>query len=500
MANSLELKHNLPPSPVSRNTHFFAELDALATHSFSPFLFVSPHRSSPSFPTALTTMAFATPPTARTFRPARVPLPSCQRPHSYRLPRRSRVQAQLIGMPEGFGQSVTPDENEIILAELRFSEPDKLPALIQNNLPKLDDSFYAFLEEKINKSPDIPERDNLRALRDAITDVMKALYEQAQHADDNASAPAEESAAPAINVSSGGQEVATASYDELLEQFSEALSQGPAALRTSIDASYDRIDVRLLERLGERISAGGEHAKSAQDVRDAISNAMNERMAAAMEAVKSVLAAGNPNAVRTAVDTLARKGKIDDAFILLLQANIQQAEQAGATEAVKVVKMVLDHASSVNEVGLEPEIKLIRSLLRTEDKAARIEILKEGLTPRGTVTNIDGSTTQGMKVDGKKFVIALRKLIEEFGNVDEKFILKLSAIGEESEAVARKLFDMEDKDVKDLQDEAFHKRSVSIWDLERIEMEEQMQGREAAWEGRLGPIPEGFDEQGKMQV
>lgn len=449
-------------------------------------------------------MAFATAPSVRAFRAPRRALRPCRQAPSPRLPRRSRLRAQLVGMPDGFGQSLAPDQNEILLAEMRFSEPDKLPALVQNNLPSLDDSFYAFLQSKIDSSADIPERDTLRDLRDAITHIMKQLYDQAAKADTPAAAAAaaeqEQPQAPAIDIPSSGQDVATATYDELLDQFSAAFSESAAALKTTIDASYDRIDLTLLERLGERIAEGGPQAQNGHEIRDAISAAMNDRMAAAMDAVKSVLAAGDPAAMRAAVDTLARKGKIDDAFVLLLQANIEQAKTAGATQAVEIVQMVLDHASAVQEVGLDPEIKLIRSLLRTEDKAARVEMLMEGLKPRGTVTNMDGSATQGVKVDGKKFVTALRKLIEEFGNVDKKFVLRLSAIGEESETVARKLFDMEGKDVKDLQDEAFHKRSVSIWDLERIEIEEQLQGREATWEGRLGSIPEGFDEQGKMEV
>lgn len=407
-------------------------------------------------------------------------------------------------MPEGFGQSLTPDENELLLAELRYSDPAKLPALVQNSLANLDESFYAFLEEKINTSSDIPERDTLRTLRDAITDVMKVLYEQADQAEKKsatATPPAPDAAeAPPIDVSSGGESVAIATYDELLDQLAAAHAESPAALKTAIDASYERIDLKLLERLGQRIAAGGDQAQTGHIVRDAISAAMNERIAAAMAAVKTVLSAGDATAMRAALNTLARKGEIDDAFILLLQANIEQAKTAGATQAVQVVQMVLDHASSVKEVGLEPEIKLIRSLLRTEDAAARVEMLTKSLKPRGTVTNMDGSATSGVNVDGKKLVTALRKLIEEFGNVDETFVLKLSAIGAESEAVARKLFDMEGKDVKDLQDEAFHKRSVSVWDLERIEMEEQVQGREAAWEGRLGAIPDGFDDQGKMQI
>lgn len=443
-------------------------------------------------------MAFTGVPTRLPFRPA-APSPLCRTASTHVLPRRTRVTSQLVGMPEGFGKSIEPDDNEVILAEMRFSDPSKLPMLVQNALPILDESFYTFLEEKINTSADIEERQTLRDLRDAITDIMKQLYD-AQMKDASAESTAPEGApdGPAIDVSAGGADIADATYDELIDKL-VAAGTG-AELKTAVGASYDRVDMRLLERLSERVALGGSDASALAGVRDTINAVMKERVATATEALKTVLAAGDPVAMRKQIDLLARQGKVDDAFMLLLQANVEQAAKAGAEQAVKVMKMVLEHAMKVKEVGLDPEIKLIRSLIRTEDSETRVKMLMEGLKPRQTVTSIDGNPVTNVKVDGKKFVIALRKLIEEFGNVDEKFVLKLSQIGEESEAVARKLFDMEDKDVRDLQDEAFHKRSVSIWDLERIEVEEELEGRKAPWEGQLGEIPAGFDPEGKMEI
>lgn len=397
-------------------------------------------------------------------------------------------------MPEGFGKSLEPDDNEVILAELRFSEPDKLPALVQNALPSLDEDFYTYLESKINASADIQEREALRDLRDAITDIMKQLYDS-----QNEEAPSTATSdAPALDVSAGGADIANASYDELIDLL--VASGTGTEMKTAIGASYDRIDMRMLERLTERISRGGKGATALSEVRDTITVIMNERVSAAMEGLKSVLSAGDPLAMRKQIDLLSRQGNVDDAFLLLLQANYEQASKAGAEQPMQIMKMLLGHCAKVQEIGLDPEIRLIRSLLRTDDSEARIQLLTEGLKPRRTVALIDGDSTPNVKVDGKKFVAALRKLIEEFGNVDEKFVLKLSEIGDESETVARKLFDMEDKDVGDLQDEAFHKRSVSIWDLERIEVEEELEGRKAGWEGRLGEIPAGFDADGKMEI
>lgn len=396
-------------------------------------------------------------------------------------------------MPDSFGQNITPDDNEILLAELRFSDPDRLPTIVQNSLPKLDESFYNFLEEKISTSADIQERDTLRTLKDAITDIMKTFLEQMQKQQREPGDPA----SSFIDVSSGGEDIATVSYDELIDQLAASDN-----MKVAVDAAYERVDLRLLERLGERIA----HTATQDDsrlvqMRDTINAAMNQRMTVAMDSVKTVLAVQNADEMRETMDRLARKGKIDDAFILLLQANLEQAQRAGAEQATRVVKMVLQRATIIKELKLEPEIRLLRALLRTEDSAARIKMLTEGLKPKANVADEQGKrSTVVTSVDGKRFVTALRRLIEEFGNVDRAFVLRLSEIGEESEKVARKLFDMEGKDLRDLQNEAFYKRAVSVWDLEQIETREALSGRDAAWEGKLGPIPEGFNEDGKMQI
>jgi hypothetical protein len=161
---------------------------------------------------------------------------------------------------------------------------------------------------------------------------------------------------------------------------------------------------------------------------------------------------------------------------------------------------VLDHAAMLKDARLSPEVRLIRRLLRTDDEEVRVDLLMTALKPNKGVMLADGTVTSGVRVNGKKFVQELRGLIEQYSNVEEAFAMRLSRLGEESEAVARKLFDMEEKDVKDLQEEAFHRRSVSVWDLEQVEMREEVEGRKASWEGRLGQVPSGFDEHGKMAI
>lgn len=414
--------------------------------------------------------------------------------HSFQFPR-----AQLVGMPEGYGKKkLESDDHEILLAEMRFSDPAKLPAVIENNLDQLNDDFYQFLEEKISGSSEIEERHTLRALQEAVTDVMKQLIDSIPS--DEAKEGTEKDSAPSIDVNAE-TDIASATYDELIDEIMSARApSNPKALKAAVNSAYLRIDLRMLERLNERISKGKSDKAALIELRDVISLIMNERVQAAGKSVSMVLSAPNPDEMRKQINDLSRQGKVDDAFILLMQANLEQAKKAKVRPAVHVLSFALDHAQKLKDVQLEPEIRLIRALLRTEDADTRVKILTKGFTPGKSVTFLDGTPTSGMRVDGKKFVAALRRIIEDFGNVDKDFVLRVSKIGEESEAVARKLYNMEDKDVKDLQNEAFHKRSVSVWDLEKLEVQEKVEGKSAAWEGRLGSVPDGFGEDGKMQI
>lgn len=399
---------------------------------------------------------------------------------------RGVLRAQLVGMPAGFGGERSAFE--VLLGELMFSSPDALPGLVEGRMGEMD-GFCEFVEGKLAACSDLEERENLRLFLGAVREIVAAV---------------ETNAGGAAEVPDAG-DVAAASYDELIGVLVNASQTGGAdALRVAVDAAYDRVDMRLLERLQALADAGGDGAEACAEVQSAISRAMSVRVERAVESMQRVLRAAEPVKMRAEIDALARVGGVDDAFVLLLQGNLEQAKAAGpaAEQAVAVLSMLLKHASDVKDVNLDPEIRLVRALLRTDDSETRIVMLKEALQPRKSVTLVDGSESSGVRVDGKKLVSALRKLIEEFGNIDEAFVLKVSAIGEESEAVARQIYDMEDKDVKDLQEEAFHKRSVSIWDLERIEIEEKVQGRKAAWEGQLGAIPEslGFNAEGKKII
>jgi hypothetical protein len=415
----------------------------------------------------------------------------------------ARRQRGAARAPPRMAVPVGTEERDVLLGELAFTEPDLLPALVESRVARLDTDFYAFVDAKVAASSDLEERETLRMLMEAVKDLQAQVTGGASFGS-KTTGPTVDVAA-AAPAAMDDKAVADASYDALLDRLVRACREdGDAigdALSTTVAVSYDDMDKRFLDRLEE---ASGEEAedlwKPLTLIKAAIAVEMGKRMTAAAEKLKVVLTAGSPDDMRKELEILAVKGGVDDAFVLLVQGNIQQAENAGVNSAVQVLSSVLEHAAMLKDARLAPEFRLIRRLLRTNDSEARIGMLTEALTPKKAVFLPDGSKTAGVRVNGKRFVDALRDLIEKYGNIEAEFVQKLSEIGEESEGVARKLFDMEDKDVQDLQQEAFSKRSVSVWDLEKVEMTEAMEGRKAAWEGQLGAIPQGFDEHGKLQI
>lgn len=82
------------------------------------------------------------------------------------------------------------------------------------------------------------------------------------------------------------------------------------------------------------------------------------------------------------------------------------------------------NASDINDIFLEPEVRLICALVRTDEEETRLKLLVENIEASGSVSLTYETRSMGSKIDGKKFFTALGKRIKEYGNVDEKFIIK----------------------------------------------------------------------------
>ena len=61
---------------------------------------------------------------------------------------------------------------------------------------------------------------------------------------------------------------------------------------------------------------------------------------------------GRPDFMEAEIITMARKGEVDEALILLLEANAQQAEKAGAAGPAEVLRKLIKKASEEREKKL----------------------------------------------------------------------------------------------------------------------------------------------------
>ena len=74
---------------------------------------------------------------------------------------------------------------------------------------------------------------------------------------------------------------------------------------------------------------------------------------------------------------------MDEPFLLLLEANANQAKAAGANEASQLMKRLSNRAmEEKDKSSSSKEIQLLRRLLRTDDIVEREALLTDAFTPK----------------------------------------------------------------------------------------------------------------------
>ena len=219
-------------------------------------------------------------------------------------------------------------------------------------------------------------------------------------------------------------------------------------------------------------------------------------MKQAAETLGEVVSSPTPVIMEGKVAGFARQGRIDDALLQLLDANLQQAEAAGeqGKGAVAVLSKLKERVRIELDAKLNPPVALIRQLMRMEDPIARESLLREKMAPK-TVSSIILTDTSGAEQDKestdpdvppREMAAAIADLKTRFGNVDEGydtgFVSKLDKIAEEAEAVALDLAGGKELTAKQQQDMMWDRGTVSVWDLEQVEEEAHQDGKMAVWE------------------
>lgn len=450
---------------------------------------------------------------------------------------------------------------EIFLAELVFSPNDPRVDIVENAELAFDPSFILWLDTKVKKCTDPEEKLALRDLHDMILDTKEklALSEAAaaRQATEAAAAEAVRIAAAEAAATEGAglsdadvlrraslvdnaavekerEDIAAkqqgtkqtfydaaitpeirASYDKLLQKLLPPYAPGetPASV---VYNDYEQFDAQLVKVLNERRDGGD---RDVAVLLDALAAEQQKRVAEAMEKLQSVLKLGEPMRMEGAIVKMAKENRIDEAFLLLLEANADQAQAAGATGPAALMRRLRSRAlDEKDKQASSKEIRLLRKLLRAETSQEREDLLTEAFTPKealivpGTMENaqkaVDGEAQEQEKpmpeVPPPDFINACKAVLLNFGNLDDgkgDMASRIKLIASEAEVVATRIFG-KGMTPKEQQDRMWKDETTSIFDLETMEIEAERMGEKAPWATK--PIEDeilpGFDADGRMTI
>jgi hypothetical protein len=451
---------------------------------------------------------------------------------------------------------------DVMLGELVFSTNDPRVDIVNKFDLITDPDFLKWLEgDKIAKSSDPEERMALKDLLEIILDV-KTRVEVNRLAEERAAKEAEETERLRIQEAEAqadaGRKMTTSdilkkanaidtpipeskvqelekkkrnfyeeeltpeirlSYESLLKKVLPPYKSGDNP-GTIVFNYYDQFDAQFVKVLSERADNGETESR---DLLEALAVEQQKRISTAAETLKSVLSAGDPMRMEGTIVRLAREGKIDEAFLLLVQANEDQAKAAGANGPAELMARLRGRATEEKDKqATSKEIRLIRQLLREDDSTVREKILEEAFTPKanlivpGTMENaqkaVDGEAPDQEKplpeVPPPDFINACKAVLLNFGNLDSgdeergDLASRIRKIAGEAEVVATRIYG-KGMTTREQQDRAWAETTTSIFELERMEIEAERMGERAPWTNPNGDedmfLP-GFDGQGRMQI
>lgn len=449
---------------------------------------------------------------------------------------------------------------EIFLGDLVFSTNDPRLDIIENYEQATDPAFIDWMEQKAEKSTDPDERLALKDLMGMIKDVQRKqeLSQLREEREAREAAAAEEQrikeaelvAEEGRQMSNSdllrkAQEIDTASqasaedraettkktfyeeeitpeilmsYEDTLKEFLPPYKTGttPASI---VMTNYDRFDAQFVKVLNAKVAEGDEDSKA---LLEALAVEQSRRIEKSTEQLKAVLGMGDPMRMEGLIVKMVREDQIDESFLLLLEANENQARDAGAMGPAELMKRLrLRAVEEKDKQASSKEIALIRKLLRADDAQTREDILVEAFTPRenllvpGTAENaakaMDGEIPEQEQpmpdVPPPDFINACKAVMLNFGNLsydDERGDLasRIKQIASEAEVVATRIYG-QGMTLRDQQDRAWKEQTTSIFDLEKMELEAEANGETAPWanpndDGDM--LLPGFDAQGKMQI
>lgn len=289
------------------------------------------------------------------------------------------------------------------LADAYVENEEQLPALVEEHRAELDQEFFATLSAFAAASAQSQDDDSGRILvelRDKLVELTGFTGQlEGEFADDEQDPSVDEVLTRLLEVSDEELEPAVTDMRPLIDYgFFEAWTD-------QIDAAAARGDTARAEWLTER------RARILATVEE-LDRSARELFEAGATLLKQVLAAPDAEA-----ELRANHERIDEAFLLVIEANMAAAERGGNSDIVARLEEIRSLAIRVAEESLSPEERLINRLLQAESQPAASTLLRQNpdLVNTDFVKRLNTLATEFEQQGRQEPADRLRQLAREAG-------------------------------------------------------------------------------------
>lgn len=171
------------------------------------------------------------------------------------------------------------------------------------------------------------------------------------------------------------------------------------SLKEAVEQNYQLCDYNFMELLRAEANdcknQGADiEAQQYTDILATINQVMADRIGGAQSRLDRILKKGSLKAMESEIGMMTRKGEVDEALILLIEANIQQAKSAGATAASEVLTKLVQRVNLERDRVQPDEQRLLRALLKLDISEKRKGLLYDAFKPTN-VQDQDGDWIDG---------------------------------------------------------------------------------------------------------
>lgn len=284
---------------------------------------------------------------------------------------------------DGITKEMMEDQRKTVqlIERLMNAGPDQLDSLLQENDAEIDADFFQAALAMTQ-----------RAAQDGREDVLNALVMIQERAAEISSygqrmtALAEEREnivrEVAGRIQSIGDEPQIGDIIDLaleLAQSDDHLQALAGLIRPALDYEFFQ---ELTLRIGQAPAAEREQMEAVRDRLLEFTQMIDQQSQMAMQNAARVLQAIiNSDDVDAAIeDTISM---IDDTFLAVLAANIQQAEQRADIQMSSRLKTIYEKIVTILQQNMQPELRFMNALLSTETDEEAVALLSEGIDEFG---------------------------------------------------------------------------------------------------------------------